>query len=82
MLVSEVTQGIAHYLTIASVERIDEGQALLKLDDTGERVYWPLSHLPAHIAVGNQVSIRFGDESVGKQERDLLAHRVLEQLMQ
>ncbi|MBI4835793.1 MAG: hypothetical protein HY817_00875 [Candidatus Abawacabacteria bacterium] len=82
MLVSQVAQSISQYLTFASVERIEDSQALLKLDGTGETVYWPLSHLPAHIETGMQISIQFGDEKLLKQERDMIAHNVLQQLMQ
>lgn len=82
MLVSQVTAQIARYLTIAFVEKIENGQALLRLDNTGEMVYWPISHLPAHITPGSQVSIQFGDEKALQSERDVIAHHVLSQLMQ
>ena len=82
MLVSQVTQAISRYLTSASVERIENGQALLRLDGTGEMVYWPITHLPAHINTGSQISIQFGDEKMLTDERNNIAHHVLADLMQ
>lgn len=82
MLVSQVDQAVSQYLTQASVESINNGQALLKLEQTGEVVSWPVSHLPAHITPGSQVTIQFGDEKQKMQERNSIAHMVLAQLMQ
>lgn len=82
MLVSQVNQAISQYLTTASIESIENGQAVLKLEQTGEQVSWPISHLPAHITPGTQISIQFGDEKLKAAERNTIAHFVLEQLMQ
>ncbi len=82
MLVSHVDQAVSQYLTSASVESITNGQAVLKLEQTGEIVSWPISHLPAHISPGSHITIQFGDEKQKVQERNNIAYMVLEQLMQ
>lgn len=81
MLVSQVNQAISQYLTTASVGTVENGKALLTLDQTGEQVLWPISHLPAHVTPGTQVTIQFGDEKQKEQERNNIAYYVLEQLM-
>lgn len=81
MITQQVSQALSQYLVNASVKNIDGAYADLELDGTGEHVRWPIAHLPAHISNGSLISIQLGTPEQIKQERDAIARKVLELLI-
>lgn len=81
MIAQHVSQALAKYLVTASVKQIDGAYADLEVENTGEHVRWPIAHLPSHITPGMSISIQIGSPAELKQERDAIAHQVLDILI-
>lgn len=81
MLSQQVGQALARYLITASIQSIEGSKAILKLDNTGELVTWPIAHLPSYLAPGSIISFQIGPDSLVQQEREAIARKLLADLI-
>ncbi|OGC81971.1 MAG: hypothetical protein A2V81_03810 [Candidatus Abawacabacteria bacterium RBG_16_42_10] len=81
MLSQQLGQALARYLITASIQSIEGGKAILKLDTTGELIAWPIAHLPSYLTPGSVVSFQIGSDTLVQQEREAIARKLLADLI-
>jgi hypothetical protein len=62
------------------IERIEERNAVLKNEETGE-IRWPLRLLPPNIAVGNSITLKLDSQENNEDAEYVLRRRLLEELI-
>ena len=65
---------------LATVDRIENKKAVLKLDD-GQSLDWPMEKLPADASEGSQVKLVLFSNKTEEEEREEMAKAVLNKIL-
>lgn len=65
---------------IATVDRIEDKKAVLKLDD-GQSLDWPIDKLPSDVSEGSAVKLVVFSDKMEEEEREEVAKSVLNEIL-
>lgn len=62
------------------IDRIEEKQAIIRLEDKQE-LYWPLSRLPKEVKEGTALRLVLTTSQTDEEEREKLAKTILKEIL-